>query len=57
MAQRLLRHCSPATTAGYLHPILDDLEAALEPLEIEATVQFVGKGFGLPLGLPRPNLT
>jgi len=33
MAQRLLRHCSPATTAGYLHPILDDLEAALEPLD------------------------
>jgi len=33
MAQRLLRHSSPATTAGYLHPILDDLEAALEALD------------------------
>ena len=33
MAQRLLRHSSPATTAGYLHPILDDLEAALAALD------------------------
>ena len=33
MAQRLLRHSSPATTAGYLHPILDDLEAAMEALD------------------------
>lgn len=33
MAHRLLRHSSPATTAGYLHPILDDLEAALEALD------------------------
>ncbi len=33
LAQRLLRHESPATTAGYLHPLLDDLEAALEALD------------------------
>lgn len=33
LAQKLLRHESPATTAGYLHPILDDLEAALEALD------------------------
>ena len=32
-AQQLLRHESPATTAGYLHPRLDDLEAALESLD------------------------
>jgi site-specific recombinase XerD len=29
-AQQLLRHESPATTAGYLHPRREDLEAALE---------------------------
>ena len=29
MAQQLLRHESPATTAGYLHPTRDDLEAGL----------------------------
>jgi site-specific recombinase XerD len=33
LAQKLLRHDSPATTAGYLHPLLDDLEAALEALD------------------------
>ena len=33
MAQRLLRHSSPATTAAYLHPILDDLQAALQALD------------------------
>ena len=33
MAQQLLRHRSPATTAAYLHPLLDDLEAALEALD------------------------
>jgi hypothetical protein len=33
MAQKLLRHGSPATTAAYLHPLLDDLEAALEALD------------------------
>jgi integrase len=33
MAQKLLRHKSPATTAAYLHPLLDDLEAALEALD------------------------
>jgi integrase len=33
MAQQLLRHASPATTAGYLHPLLDDLEAALAALD------------------------
>jgi integrase len=33
MAQQLLRHESPATTAGYLHPTRDDLEAALQGLE------------------------
>ena len=32
MAQQLLRHESPATTAGYLHPTRD-LEAALEALD------------------------
>lgn len=29
LAQKLLRHSSPATTAGYLHPTEDDLRAAL----------------------------
>jgi len=33
MAQQLLRHRSPATTAAYLHPLFDDLEAALEALD------------------------
>ena len=33
MAQKLLRHESPATTAAYLHPLLEDLEAALEALD------------------------
>lgn len=33
MAQKLLRHESPATTAGYLHPNRDDLAAALASLE------------------------
>ena len=33
MAQQLLRHASPATTAGYVHPLLDDLEAALAALD------------------------
>jgi integrase len=33
MAQELLRHESPATTALYLHPTRDDLEAALEALD------------------------
>jgi len=33
MAQTLLRHESPATTAQYLHPTRADLEAALEALE------------------------
>jgi integrase/recombinase XerC len=33
MAQQLLRHESPATTAGYLHPTYDDLRAALEALD------------------------
>jgi hypothetical protein len=33
MPQQLLRHESPATTAGSLHPILADLEAALEALD------------------------
>ena len=33
MAQQLLRHQSPATTAGYLHPTREDLEHALEALE------------------------
>lgn len=33
MAQALLRHESPATTAQYLHPTRQDLEAALEALE------------------------
>jgi len=32
-AQKLLRHESPATTAGYLHPRLDDLAEALKSLE------------------------
>jgi integrase/recombinase XerC len=33
MAQQLLRHESPATTADYLHPTREDLEAALEALD------------------------
>ena len=33
MAQQLLRHESPATTAGYLHPTREDLEAALQSLD------------------------
>ena len=33
MAQQLLRHESPATTARYLHPTRDDLEAALQSLD------------------------
>jgi integrase/recombinase XerD len=33
MAQQLLRHESPATTARYLHPTRDDLEAALKSLD------------------------
>ena len=33
MAQQLLRHESPATTAGYLHPTREDLQAALEALD------------------------
>ena len=32
-AQQLLRHKSPATTAGYLHPSMDDLAEALRSLE------------------------
>jgi aminopeptidase len=35
MAQKLLRQGSPATTAVYLHPLLDDLEAAPEATEGE----------------------
>jgi hypothetical protein len=33
MAQQFLRHESPATTARYLHPTRDDLEAALQALD------------------------
>ena len=33
MAQQLLRHESPATTAAYLHPTGEDLEAALSQLD------------------------
>jgi hypothetical protein len=33
MAQQLLRHESPATTAAYLHPTREDLEAALRSLD------------------------
>jgi site-specific recombinase XerD len=33
MAQQVLRHESPSTTAGYLHPTREDLEAALEALD------------------------
>jgi site-specific recombinase XerD len=33
MAQQLLRHESPATTAAYLHPTRADLNAALEALD------------------------
>ena len=33
MAQKLLRHKSPATTADYLHPTEDDLRAALRVVE------------------------
>jgi integrase len=32
-AQQLLRHESPATTAAYLHPRREDLDAALEALD------------------------
>jgi site-specific recombinase XerD len=33
LAQQLLSHESPATTAAYLHPTREDLEAALEALD------------------------
>ena len=33
MAQMLLRHSSPSTTAGYLHPTRDDLVDTIEALE------------------------
>jgi site-specific recombinase XerD len=33
MAQQLLRHESPATTAAYLHPTREDLEAAIRMLD------------------------
>ena len=33
MAQQLLRHESPATTAAYLHPTREELEAALRSLD------------------------
>ena len=33
LAQQLLRHESPATTAGYLHPSADDLRAGLRTVE------------------------
>jgi site-specific recombinase XerD len=33
LAQQLLSHGDVATTSAYLHPSLDDLEAALEALE------------------------
>jgi integrase len=33
LAQQLLRHESPSTTAAYLHPTRDDLAAALAALE------------------------
>jgi hypothetical protein len=33
MAQQLLRHESPATTANYLHPTREDLDAALRALD------------------------
>ena len=32
-AQMLLRHESPATTAGYLHPRREDLAAAMRAVE------------------------
>jgi site-specific recombinase XerD len=35
MAQQLLRHESPATTAAYLHPTREDLEAALRSLDVK----------------------
>lgn len=33
LAQQLLRHRSPATTAAYLHPSMEDLEAALQAMD------------------------
>ena len=33
MAQQILRHESPATTAGYLHPTREDLDATLRSLD------------------------
>jgi len=33
LAQKLLRHESPATTAGYLHPTADDLRAGLRAVQ------------------------
>lgn len=35
LAQKLLRHKSPATTAGYLHPTEDDLRAGLKLVQAE----------------------
>ena len=40
LAQQLLRHESPATTAGYLHPTREDLDAALRPSMTPASVAF-----------------
>ncbi len=36
LAQQLLRHESPATTAAYLHPSRDDLAEALAALRGKA---------------------
>ena len=33
LAQKLLRHESPATTAAYLHPTQDDLRAGLRAVQ------------------------
>ena len=44
LAQQLLRHESPATTAGYLHPTRDDLADALSQLQSRA---FAKRGNGL----------
>jgi site-specific recombinase XerD len=33
LAQKLLRHKSPGTTAAYLHPTMEDLSSALEALD------------------------